>query len=155
MKPQCSCASPRRLSATPWRHWPGSQRSPCCWSRSPAFKKPGKFHPRNPMLDWMAGMAGLLVLIFLGVPISFAMTLLGLLGVATTIGIAPAFAMLGQVFYDNGMNYTLSVMPLFVLMGNFVLKAGLADDMYEAANAWLQHYRGGLAMATIVACGGF
>ena len=63
--------------------------------------------------------------------------------------------MLGQVFHDNGMSYTLSVMPLFVLMGNFVLKAGLADDMYAAANAWLRQYRGGLAMATVVACGGF
>jgi len=107
------------------------------------------------MFDWIFGIAVLLVLIAAGVPIAFAMTAVALTGIFALIGVAPALAMLGQVFYDNGMSYTLSVMPLFVLMGNFVLKAGLADDMYEAANAWLRHYRGGLAMATIVACGGF
>ena len=107
------------------------------------------------MLDWITGIVALLALIALGVPIAFAMTIVALAGIAWLIGVAPAFSLLGQVFYDNGMSYTLSVMPLFVLMGNFVLKAGLADDMYAAANAWLRHYRGGLAMATIVACGGF
>jgi tripartite ATP-independent transporter DctM subunit len=107
------------------------------------------------MLDWIVGIAVLLALIAFGVPIAFAMTAVALAGIIALIGVAPALSILGQVFYDNGMNYTLSVMPLFVLMGNFVLKAGLADDMYEAANAWLRHYRGGLAMATIVACGGF
>lgn len=107
------------------------------------------------MIDWIIGIAALLAMIAAGVPIAFAMTSVALVGIIAVIGLAPAFAILGQVFYDNGMSYTLSVMPLFVLMGNFVLKAGLADDMYAAANAWLRHYRGGLAMATIVACGGF
>jgi len=107
------------------------------------------------MFDWIIGIVILLGLIAFGVPIAFAMTAVAVGGIMAIIGVAPAMAMLGQVFYDNGMSYTLSVMPLFVLMGNFVLKAGLADDMYEAANAWLRHYRGGLAMATIVACGGF
>jgi tripartite ATP-independent transporter DctM subunit len=107
------------------------------------------------MFDWIIGIVALLGLIALGVPIAFAMTAVAFFGVVWIIGLAPGLAMLGQVFYDNGMSYTLSVMPLFVLMGNFVLKAGLADDMYAAANAWLRHYRGGLAMATIVACGGF
>jgi len=107
------------------------------------------------MLDWMVGIIVLLALIAGGVPIAFAMTAVALVGIGWLIGLAPALSVLGQVFYDNGMSYTLSVMPLFVLMGNFVLKAGLADDMYAAANAWLRHYRGGLAMATIVACGGF
>ena len=107
------------------------------------------------MTDWVLGVAALLALIALGVPIAFATTIVALIGIIALIGTAPALAMLGQVFYDNGMSYTLSVMPLFVLMGNFVLKAGLADDLYEAVNAWLRHYRGGLAMATVVACGGF
>ncbi|MEJ8570596.1 TRAP transporter large permease [Microbaculum marinum] len=107
------------------------------------------------MLDWIVGIVVLLALIAAGVPIAFAMTAVAFAGIVALIGLYPAYAILGQVFYDNGMSYTLSVMPLFVLMGNFVLKAGLADDMYAAANAWLRHYRGGLAMATIVACGGF
>lgn len=107
------------------------------------------------MLDWIVGIVALLLLIAGGLPIAFAMTIVALVGLIAMIGLAPGLSLLGQVFYDNGMSYTLSVMPLFVLMGNFVLKAGLADDMYAAANAWLRHYRGGLAMATIVACGGF
>ncbi|WP_436643364.1 TRAP transporter large permease [Microbaculum sp. FT89] len=107
------------------------------------------------MIDWIVGIVVLLALIAGGIPIAFSMTLVAFVGIIVKIGLAPAMALLGQVFYDNGMSYTLSVMPLFVLMGNFVLKAGLADDMYAAANAWLRHYRGGLAMATVVACGGF
>jgi C4-dicarboxylate transporter, DctM subunit len=107
------------------------------------------------MTDWIVGVVALLVLIACGVPIAFAMIIVGTVGIIAALGIDPAFAMLGQVFYDNGMSYTLSVMPLFVLTGNFVVKAGLADDLYTAVNAWLRHYRGGLAMATVVACGGF
>lgn len=107
------------------------------------------------MIDWTLGILALLALLVAGVPIALAMTIVALVGLSVLLGFDPTLAMLGQVFYDNAMNYTLSVMPLFVLMGNFVVKAGLADDLYEAANAWLRHYRGGLAMATIVACGGF
>jgi C4-dicarboxylate transporter, DctM subunit len=106
-------------------------------------------------MEWAIGIAAVLALIALGVPIAFAMTAIGMAGVAWIIGLSPMLSMLGQVFFDNGMSYTLSVMPLFVLMGNFVVKAGLADELYAASNAWLRHRRGGLAMATVVACGGF
>lgn len=104
---------------------------------------------------WIPGFAALLFLMFLGVPIGFAMALVGLVGVAAVIGVQPALALTGQTFFDTGMNATLTVMPLFVLMGNFVARAGLADELYAASNVWLRHRRGGLAMATIVACGGF
>ncbi|MGH8185811.1 MAG: TRAP transporter large permease [Steroidobacteraceae bacterium] len=107
------------------------------------------------MTNWVVGVIALLVLLACGVPIAFAMIIVGALGLIVALGVDPALAMLGQVFYDNGMSYTLSVMPLFVLTGNFVVKAGLADDLYTAVNAWLRHYRGGLAIATVVACGGF
>jgi C4-dicarboxylate transporter DctM subunit len=107
------------------------------------------------MIVWILGLVAFLALIAIGVPMAIAMALVGVVGLTGLIGVWPTLAMLGQTFHDNGMSYTLSVMPLFVLMGNFVLKAGLADDMYAAANAWLRQYRGGLAMATIVACGGF
>ncbi len=106
-------------------------------------------------MEWAVGIAAVLALIALGIPIAFAMTVIGMAGVAWIIGWSPMMSMLGQVFFDNGMSYTLSVMPLFVLMGNFVVQAGLADELYAASNAWLRHLRGGLAMATVVACGGF
>ena len=107
------------------------------------------------MMDWGLGLAAVLILIALGVPIAFAMAAVGAVGIISILGVAPTMAMVGQVFFDNGMSYTLSVMPLFVLMGNFVVQAGLADELFAASNAWLRHYRGGLPMGTVVACGGF
>jgi tripartite ATP-independent transporter DctM subunit len=59
------------------------------------------------------------------------------------------------VTYETGLSYALSIVPLFVLMGNLVTRAGLSEELYNASHAFLGHRRGGLAMATIVACGGF
>ncbi len=106
-------------------------------------------------MDWPLGLAILLALIFAGVPIAFSLSAVGLAGVVSLIGLDPALAMLGQVYFDSGRSYTLSVVPLFLLMGNFVVQSGIASELYDAANAWLRHRKGGLAMATIVACGGF
>jgi len=107
------------------------------------------------MFLWILGLILVIVLIILGLPIAFSMAIIGFIGLAFIRGIEPSLAMIGQIFFDNGMNYTLSILPLFLLMGNFVVKAGLADELYSAANAWLRHKKGGLAMATIIACGGF
>jgi tripartite ATP-independent transporter DctM subunit len=63
--------------------------------------------------------------------------------------------MVGTLFSEAALNYGLSVVPLFILMGNFVARAGMSTELYEASNAFLRHRRGGLSMATIVACGGF
>ena len=106
-------------------------------------------------MDWPIGMLLLLALLFAGIPIAFALTFVGLVGVISIIGLDPALAMLGQVYFDSGRSYTLSVVPLFLLMGNFIVQSGIASEMYDAANAWLRHRKGGLAMATVVACGGF
>ncbi|MHA6345314.1 TRAP transporter large permease [Roseivivax sp. CAU 1761] len=106
-------------------------------------------------MDWPLGLAILLGLIFAGIPIAFALAAVGLGGVISIIGVDPALAMLGQIYFDSGRSYTLSVVPLFLLMGNFIVQSGIAAELYDAANAWLRHRRGGLAMATIVACGGF
>lgn len=103
----------------------------------------------------LIGFAGLFALILLRVPIGFAMGLTGFFGVAALLGWRPAASMVQQVTFDTGLAYELSVVPLFVLMGNFVTRAGLSDALYTASYAWLGHRRGGLAMTTIVACGGF
>src|SRR3546814_4699860 len=63
--------------------------------------------------------------------------------------------MIAQVAYDTGLSYEMTVVPLFILMGAFVTRAGLSEELYTASNAFVGHWRGGLPMATIVACGGF
>ncbi|NIZ07906.1 TRAP transporter large permease [Pseudooceanicola sp. HF7] len=105
--------------------------------------------------SWPLGMGLLLVLLLVGLPISVALTLIGLFGTVSIIGFNPALSLLGTTFFDQGRNYSLSVLPLFLLMGNFVVQSGIARDLYDAAHAWLRHRKGGLALATVIACGGF
>lgn len=106
-------------------------------------------------MSWPIGSLVFLALMFAGLPLTFAMALVGLLGTMSIIGMEPAMTLLGQTFFDNGREYSLSVLPLFLMMGNFVVQSGVADDLYKAAHAWLRHRKGGLAIATILACGGF
>lgn len=107
------------------------------------------------MEHWPVGMAILAFLLFMGVPIAFALTGVGLVGVVSIIGWSGSLSLLGSVFFDNGRDYTLSVLPLFLLMGNFVVQSGIATELYTSAYAWLRHRKGGLATATVVACGAF
>ncbi len=104
---------------------------------------------------WLPGLVALLVLIVAGIPIGFAMGLVGTAGLILLMGPRGALSIAGNTLFDTGMSYTLSVVPLFILMGNFVTRAGLSDKLYAACHAWLGARRGGLAMATAVACGGF
>lgn len=104
---------------------------------------------------WLTGLVVVMALMFVGLPISFAMGLTGAVGVAAILGWAPALSMVGQVAFDTVKSYELSVVPLFILMGNFVTRAGMSDELYGAAYAWLGHRRGGLAMSTILASAGF
>ncbi|MEC7489964.1 MAG: TRAP transporter large permease [Pseudomonadota bacterium] len=97
----------------------------------------------------------LFALLFLQVPISLGMAIVGTIGFGYYIGFEPALKSIGNTAVDTVMVYDFSVLPLFILMGNFVARSGISHDLYEASNAWLGHKRGGLAMATIVACGGF
>ncbi|MBB4952222.1 tripartite ATP-independent transporter DctM subunit [Agrobacterium vitis] len=107
------------------------------------------------MQYWPVGIAILLTLLFTGVPIAFAMTAVGLVGVASIIGMTPALSLVATVFFDYGRDYSLSVLPLFLIMGYFVVQSGIAEELYNAAYAWLRHRRGGLATATVLACGAF
>ena len=83
------------------------------------------------------------------------MSIAGIVGLGLMRGWQPAFASTSQVVFETGFHYTLSVIPLFVLMGNFVARAGMARELFNAANAFVGHRRGGLAMASIIASGGF
>jgi len=107
------------------------------------------------MILTLIGFAALLVIAFLGFPLGFAMMLVGFVGFAWVRGTGPALETVSQQILDLALNANFVVLPLFVLMGVFVFRAALAEDIYEAANAWLGNRRGGLAMATVAACGGF
>lgn len=83
------------------------------------------------------------------------MLAVGGIGFGILRGAGPALEMTVQQIMDVVLNTNFAVLPMFLLMGAFVFRAGLSDDLYEAADAWLGHHKGGLAMATIAACGGF
>ena len=91
----------------------------------------------------------------LRMPIGIAMLLVGFVGFAYLNGLPPALAALGTAPYSYSAVYDLAVIPLFVLMGNCAGASGMSRELYNAAYAWVGHWRGGLASATIVACAGF
>jgi tripartite ATP-independent transporter DctM subunit len=107
------------------------------------------------MTEALLGFGAVFLLALLRVPLAFAMGLVGLVGLGLMRGWPPTFANAAQVVYDTGFAYTLSVVPLFILMGNFVARAGLAQELFRAAYAFIGHLRGGLAHATVLACAGF
>jgi C4-dicarboxylate transporter, DctM subunit len=107
------------------------------------------------VIEAILGFIAIFALALLRVPLAFGMGVVGIVGIAYTRGWQPAIASTAQVVYETGFAYTLSVIPLFILMGNFVAKAGLAHELFRAAYAFIGHLRGGLAHATVIACAGF
>ena len=107
------------------------------------------------MLTALAGFLGLMAVALLGFPLGLCMLATGFVGVGLLRGWEPALETVSQQIVDVTLNTNFAVLPMFLLMGAFVYRAALSDDLYECANAWLGHFKGGLAMATVAACGGF
>jgi tripartite ATP-independent transporter DctM subunit len=109
------------------------------------------------MIEGLLGLLLMMVLAFVRIPISFAMGLVGIIGYAymRDWNWTVAGAMVQTKIYETGRNYTLSVVPLFILMGNLVTRAGMSQELFRAAYAFIGHLRGGLAMATVWASAGF
>lgn len=107
----------------------------------------------------------LLLIIVVRMPIAFAMGLVGFFGYAMIMGLSwdnldtfrwtAVMSMAAKRVADTVQNYSLSIIPLFILMGNLVTRSGLSHELYNASYAFLGHRKGGLAMATVAACGGF
>jgi len=98
----------------------------------------------------------LLLLIFLRIPIGLAMLLCGLAGTYLIMGnTAPILARLKGETYSTFSSYSLSIIPLFLLMGQFATLGGMSQSLFRASNAWLGHRKGGVAMSAIGACAGF
>src|SRR6266513_3797475 len=109
------------------------------------------------MIEGLVGLAAMMLLCCLRVPISFSMAIVGFVGYAymRDWNWMVAFATIQTKMYETGRNYTLSVVPLFILMGNFVTRAGMSQELFRAAYTFIGHLRGGLAMATIWASAAF
>jgi tripartite ATP-independent transporter DctM subunit len=111
----------------------------------------------------LIGFAALLVLILARVPLGIAMGGVGAVGFAlmqqieygNPRGWDTALNMIAHTAFDTGLAYGLSVVPLFLLMGNLITESGMSRELYRASNAFLGHFKGGLALATVVACGAF
>ena len=103
----------------------------------------------------LIGFAIMLILMLTGLPIGFAMLAVGFVGYALMTNWDAAFGLLSLVPFDQVAVYSMSVIPLFCLMGEFGFRSGVVSDAYGAADKWVGHHRGGLCMATNVACAAF
>jgi tripartite ATP-independent transporter DctM subunit len=107
------------------------------------------------MTEALIGLAAMLALVLARVPVAVAMALVGFVGLGLLRNWDASMAMVSSVIYESGFQYLLSVLPLFILMGNLVTESRMSRDLYQASYAFLGHRKGGLAMSTIAACGGF
>jgi tripartite ATP-independent transporter DctM subunit len=97
----------------------------------------------------------LFFVLFLGANLGLAMSGAALFGTTMIIGKDGALALAGLSVYESAQNFSLSVIPLFVLMGSFATKSGISTDLFSAFNTWLRRRKGGLAHASIAACAAF
>jgi len=103
----------------------------------------------------LLGFVGMFLLMALRVPIGVAMGIVGVLGFSAVSGFGPGLNLLANVPLSVLTDYNLSIIPMFILMGAFATHAGMSRELFTAGNAWVGHRTGGLALATILACGGF
>jgi tripartite ATP-independent transporter DctM subunit len=102
------------------------------------------------------GMFFLFAILFLGVPIGFGMALTGFLGmIVINKALPPSLAMLGIGPYDTAASYMLTVVPLFILMGELAYHSGISNELFETASKWFGRQRGGIAMSAVAGCAGF
>lgn len=109
----------------------------------------------NPVIVGLIGIGVLLLLLFFKVPVAVSMAVAGFAGFACLSNIGAALGVLGASPYANATSYSMSVIPLFVLMGLFAFHAGISQDAYSVAHTWLGRLPGGVAIATIGGCAAF
>src|SRR3982074_1064181 len=101
------------------------------------------------------GFVSLFALMLLRVPVGMAMGLVGVSGYAYLTGGGPALKLIGQTSMRTVTDYQFGVIPMFLLMGAFVSNSGVSRELFRAAHTVVGHWRGGLGLATVFACGGF
>ncbi|CZF82755.1 TRAP transporter large permease [Grimontia marina] len=109
------------------------------------------------MISALIGLTIVLLLCVLRMPLAYAMTLVGVVGYASLLdfNFTAALTISARRIVDTLQDPALSVIPLFILMGNLISRSGMSVELFRASNALVGHHRGGMAMATITACGGF
>ncbi len=103
----------------------------------------------------IVGCVAVLVLMLIRVPIAVSLGSVAVAGFAYLVGLGPALGILIDSPIRTVTNYSFSVVPMFILMGALVSASGMSRELFRAANAWAGHLPGGMAIATIFACGGF
>ena len=109
----------------------------------------------SPVTAGIVGIGLLLLLFLLRMPVAFAMTFVGLAGFAYLAAPGPALSLLAHDIFEQFSSYPLSVIPMFILMGTFAFASGISRRLYETNYTWVGQLRGGLTMATVLACAGF
>jgi tripartite ATP-independent transporter DctM subunit len=109
----------------------------------------------NPVVVGILGILFLFLLLSLRMQIGFCMALVGFVGFAVLGSLNPSFSILGMEPFKIGATYSLTVIPLFILMGQFANYSRMGFEIYQTVYRWLGFLPGGLSMATIGACGGF
>lgn len=109
----------------------------------------------SPEMVGLIGILLLVVMLFMRVWVGTVMAVVGFLGFAYITNFKSALMIIGAVPFSTISNETVASVPLFIFMGVIVSNTGVATDLYRTAYKWLGHARGGLAMSTILACGGF
>ncbi len=103
----------------------------------------------------LTGFAFLFLLLALRMPVGMALLAVGFVGIAYLNGMRAATATMTSTAYTLSSNYTLIIIPLFVLMGNVASKSGMSRRLFDAAYAAIGHWKGGLASASVIGCAGF
>ncbi len=109
----------------------------------------------NPLQIGLLGVGALLVLLCTSMPVAFAMITTGVIGFSLIVTPHAAFSMVVSDIFSTFSSYNLTVIPLFVFMGQVAFHAGISKRLFRSAYAWIGHLPGGLAMATVGACAGF
>jgi tripartite ATP-independent transporter DctM subunit len=109
----------------------------------------------DPVIIGVIGTCLVFFLLFIGMPIAFAMMFVGFSGVTYLCGVNAALPMVARTVYEVSSYYPYTVIPLFIVMGGFAGSSGMTGELYNAFDKWLRRLPGGLAIATIGACAGF
>ena len=109
----------------------------------------------SPVTIGLIGIGVLLLAFLLRMPIAFAMTFVGFIGFAYLSGLGPGLSLLARDIFTQFSSFPLSVIPMFILMGSFAFASGISAKLYDTAYKWIGQLRGGLTMATVLACAGF